>query len=189
MKNPPTFPDIGSVQASLPASGEPFRRHALRAMTAAGIAALLSSCGFQLRGAANLPFRSIFIGFAENSPLGNELRRYIRASDNTRIVNDPKDAEVILDALGETRDRQILSLNSQGRVREIALFYRIRFRLRDAAQREVLPPTEISVKRDITYNESLALSKEAEESLLYRDMQSDLVQQILRRLEALRPQA
>lgn len=164
------------------------RRSVLKLGAAAVAAGVLASCGFKLRGSANLPFQSIYIGFAETSALGNELRRYILASNDTRLVNDPKAAQVILDVLGESRDRQILSLNSQGRVRELALLSRVSFRLRDAAQREVMPPTEIVVKRDLTYNESQALSKEAEESLLYRDMQSDLVQQILRRLEAVRMQ-
>lgn len=165
------------------------RRSALRGVFALAGAAFLPSCGFQLRGSANLPFKTIYIGFPETSAVGNELRRYIRASGDTQIVNDPKSAEAILDLLSEARDKQVLSLNSQGRVREYALLYRVGYRVRDNTQRELQPPTEITVKRDITFNESQALSKEAEEGLLFRDMQSDLVQQILRRLAVIRPQS
>lgn len=148
-------------------------------------AALLSACGFALRGAATFPFNSIYIGFPDSSALGSELKRNIRANDHTAIVTDPKQADVILDVLAETRDKVILSLNSQGRVREYNLLYTLKFRVRNLAGKEYLGPTEISLKRNITFNESQVLAKEAEEALLYRDMQSDLVQQVMRRLAVL----
>ena len=65
---------------------------------------------------------------------------------------------------------------------------RIRFRLRNQQGVELIPPTELVQQRDVSYNESIALAKEAEEALLYRNMQTDLVQQLLRRLAAARPQ-
>jgi LPS-assembly lipoprotein len=150
----------------------------------------LSACGFQLRGSspqASIPFKTIYLGIPDTSPLGAELRRNLRASGNTRVVSDPKEAEAKLDLLSETRDQAVASLNTQGRIRELSLYYRMRFRVRDAQDKEILPPTEITLKRDISYNESQAIAKEQEQELLYRDMQTDLVQQILRRLAALRP--
>lgn len=164
------------------------RRTALTLLSGLATAALLPGCGFQLRGAtqhSTLPFKTIYLGFAETSPLGIELRRHIRASGGTRVVGDPKEAEALLDVLSEVRDEVVLSLNSQGRIRELSLFYRLGFRVRNAAGKELLAPTEISVKRDMSFNEAQVLAKEAEKAMLYRDMQSDLVQQILRRLAAL----
>lgn len=163
------------------------RRIALRLTAAAAAGMLLTACGFQLRGSTNLPFKSIYLGLADSSPLGNELKRYIRASGETEVVADPKAAEAVLEVLAEVRDKQVLSLNSQGRVREYVLIYRLNFRVTNNQQKELQPPTEIVIKRDIRFNESAALSKEAEEGLLYRDMQSDMVQQILRRLAAIQP--
>lgn len=153
-------------------------------------AVLLSACGFQLRGSNNqagLPFKTIFLGFPASSLLGTELKRNIRASGDTAIAVDPKTAQVILEVLSETREKQVLSLNSQGRVREYTLFYKLRFRVKDSKEAELLVPTEIVLKRDISFNEAQVLAKEKEEELLYRDMQSDLVQQILRRLSAIKP--
>jgi LPS-assembly lipoprotein len=152
-------------------------------------AMLLSGCGFHLRGAGDtsgLPFKTVYIGLPQNSPLGIELRRNIRASGNTEIVTDPKQAEAVLEILSETRDRAILSLNSQGRVREYSLFYRLNFRVKDTAGQELLPATNIILKRDVSFNESQVIAKEKEEEMLYRDMQKDLVQQILRRMSALK---
>lgn len=162
------------------------RRTAL-ALTAA---VMLSACGFQLRGSNGqtaLPFKTIYVGLPETSPLGAELKRYIRASGDTAVVADPKAAQAVLDVLSESREKSILSLNTQGRVREYTLYYKLRFRVRDDKNQELVAPTDIVLKRDISFNESQVMAKENEEALLYRDMQSDLVQQLLRRLQAIKP--
>lgn len=163
------------------------RRRALGWALTAGAAGLLGGCGFRLRGSSQtaLPFQSIYLGFPDNSPLGTELRRYIEAN-GTRVVKVPQDAEALLDVLAESREKAILSLNSAGRVREYSLYYKFSFRVRDQAGKILLAPTTITLKRDVSFNESQVLSKESEEASLYRDMQSDLVQQILRRLAALK---
>ena len=147
---------------------------------------MLSACGFALRGPVAFSFNSIYVGMADTSPLGGELKRNIRANGQTVIAKDSTAADVILDVLAETREKRILSLNSQGRVREYDLIYILRFRVRDQSGKEVLAPTDISLKRNISFNETQVLAKEAEEVLLYRDMQSDLVQQIMRRLAAMK---
>nr|WP_315481511.1 LPS assembly lipoprotein LptE [uncultured Undibacterium sp.] len=149
----------------------------------------ISACGFALRGAVAFPFQSIYVGLPESSALGGELKRNLRANGKTEVTSQATNAEVILDVLGETRDKVILSLNSQGRVREFNLIYNLKFRLRDKAGREVLEPTTISLKRNLSFKENEVLAKEAEEALLYRDMQSELVQQIMRRLAVVRMEA
>lgn len=151
---------------------------------------MLSACGFKLRGSVlgeNLPFKTIYISLPESSSLGAELRRNIRGSGELQIVSKPEEAEAQLLITNESQSRQILSLNSQGRVREYLLNYRVTMRVVDNQKRELLAPTEIALKRDLSYNESFVLSKEAEAQMLYRDMQTDLVQQILRRVAAIKP--
>ncbi|NUU02948.1 LPS assembly lipoprotein LptE [Herbaspirillum robiniae] len=143
----------------------------------------LAACGFHLRGAADLPFKTIYLGFGPNSAVGVELKRNIQAS-GAKVVDDVKEAEANLKVLADTRDRQVLTLNTNGRVREYALFQRFTFSVSDAKGVVVIPPTAITLRRVITYDENQELAKQAEEALLYRDMQSDLVQQILRRLSA-----
>jgi LPS-assembly lipoprotein len=163
------------------------RRTALVLLASLAGASTLTACGFRLRGAeqTSLPFKTIFLAFPDNSPLGVELRRYVRASGNTRIVEDRKEAEAVLEPLSEAREESVLSLNSQGRIRELSLFYRFSFRVLDGSGKQLLAPTNIVLKRDMSFNEAAVLAKEGEKAMLYRDMQSDLVQQILRRLSAL----
>ncbi|HEY0202122.1 MAG TPA: LPS assembly lipoprotein LptE, partial [Burkholderiaceae bacterium] len=123
------------------------------------------------------------------SPLAVELRRNLESQSQARVTFDPQQAlqcDVIFDLLGEQIDRIVVGLNAAGQVRELQLRLRVKFRLRTPGGKEVLPPTELMQTSDISYNESAALAKEAEEALLNRSMRSDIVQQIIRRLAAVR---
>ncbi|GAC1427635.1 MAG: hypothetical protein NVSMB6_27790 [Burkholderiaceae bacterium] len=167
----------------------PFSRRAFSIVTLCSTLTLFA-CGFQLRGSnsqTNLPFRTLYLSVAETSPLGIELKRNIRGNGGTQIVTDAKSADARLEILGEVRDKEIQSLNSQGRIRQYTLYYRLSFRVLGRADMVLLAPTSIVLKRDISFNESQVLAKESEEALLYRDMQSDLVQQLIRRMAAIKP--
>lgn len=159
---------------------------------AALLALALSACGFHLRGSDGsftLPFATLFISLPDTSPLAIDLKRNIRANGGTEIVSSSKDADGVIDVLTDpekTRGKTILSLSSSGRVREYQLSYNIVFRVIDRKGNELLAPTSIGLTRPITFNESQLLAKETEEALLYRDMQSDLVQQMLRRIAAIK---
>lgn len=156
---------------------------------AAAAAALLSGCGFELRKAPDFVFESIAVNAPASSPLANELRRSLAADGRLRVVPanvDPKQARVILDLPTELREKVVVGLNATGQVREFQLRTRIRFKLRTAEGKELIGETELLQQRDISFNEAAVLGKEAEEGLLYRDMQADLVQQLMRRLAALK---
>jgi LPS-assembly lipoprotein len=149
-------------------------------------AALLAGCGFQLRGQAQLPFETLHI--PGGSPLVVELKRNVAAASKTRLVDGVGDAQAVLGFTAELRDKVILSFNTAGRVSEYQLRYRVGFRVTDPKGGLVYVPTsEILLTRDVSYSDAQVLAKETEEALLYRDMQSDMVQQILRRLVAAKP--
>ncbi|MDR0702060.1 MAG: LPS assembly lipoprotein LptE [Azoarcus sp.] len=148
---------------------------------------LLAGCGFHLRGPQPLAFASIHIGADAYSPLGVALRRQIALSTTTTVEEDPARAEVQLQILANERTREILSLTTAGKVREYELGQRIRFRLIGRADKEeLIPPVNITARREYTFNDELILGKEQEEALLYRDIEDDLVRQITRRLAAVR---
>ena len=150
---------------------------------------LLTACGFQLRGATPLPFQSLYVQAAPSSQFALLLKRAVRAASTTHIADRPADAEAVLQVLGELQEKQILSLGGGGRVSEYQLRYRVSFRLTDSKNREHIPATEIVLKRDYSFTDDQALSKEAEEILLYRDMRNDAVQQMVRRLQAAKMQS
>ena len=145
---------------------------------------VLTGCGFQLRGVANLPYETLYVDLPANSPIGAELKRTLRAGTKTRIVEDRAQAEAVLLPLREARTKIILSLSSSGRVREFRLRYVFDFRVADRQGRNLIAPVTLVIERDFPFNDSQVLAKETEEALQYRDMQSDMVQQVLRRIEA-----
>lgn len=160
-----------------------------RTLLLAAASAALAGCGFQLRQAPHFAFSSIYVAAAPNSALGRQLRRSIASSDSVRVVDDPAAqpaAQVVLDLLADQREKVVVGLSASGQVREFQLRTRVRFRLRTAAGKELIPDTELLQQRDISFNESAVLAKEAEENLLYRDMQTDIVQQLMRRLAAVK---
>ena len=150
------------------------------------LAMLVSACGFQLRGVPNFAFTSIHVAAAETSPLAVELKRNIASSGNVRVVETTTaaTAQVVLEVLTDQREKVVVGLNASGQVREFQLRTRLKFKLRTPAGKVLIPETELLQQRDISFNESAALSKESEEGLLYRNMQGDLVRQLMRRLAA-----
>lgn len=143
----------------------------------------LAACGFELRGSSALPFESLYIEGGQD--IAVDLERAVRPTA-TKVTERAQDAQATLQILGEEREKRILSLNRAGRVSEFRLLYRVSFKVTDQKGRALLPTQQIELRRDITFNDSETLAKESEEALLYRDMQTDAVQQIIRRVSVIR---
>ncbi|HVO87445.1 MAG TPA: LPS assembly lipoprotein LptE [Casimicrobiaceae bacterium] len=145
---------------------------------------LLVSCGFQLRGSATYPFETIYVNSTGSPPLGTELRRILTSSTSAKPVDVASKAQVILDVPIVADDKEVLSLSSAGAVQEYQLTKRITFRLHDTDGNDWLPPAEIVVRRAYTFNQSQVLARDAEEQRLLQEMQTDIVYQLVRRLQA-----
>ncbi|MBB4842848.1 LPS-assembly lipoprotein [Paucibacter oligotrophus] len=162
------------------------RRQLLLAGLAAPLAVALAACGFQPRREPELLFQSIALtGFAPGSPLAAELRRQL-ARTPVKLVEDPNRAELVLEALLDERDKTSVVTTTAGQVREWQLRVKLDFLLRTPSGEILLPNTQLRMSRDMNTSESAALAKEQEEAQLYRAMQSDVVNQLLRRLAAVR---
>jgi LPS-assembly lipoprotein len=146
---------------------------------------VLGGCGFRLRQAPSMPFERIQLqGFRARSPLQEELRQAL--SGVASVVEAPSQAQLVLESVDDKRERSVVATTAAGQVREMQLRVRFVFRVSTPAGRELMPPRELLLSRDMSYNETNALAKEQEEAQLYRAMQSDIVQQVLRRLSAVR---
>jgi len=155
-----------------------------RTFAAAASSLLVAACGFQLRQAPTFAFHKIYINAPPASPIAQALKKSITSGGNVTVVDNPTQADVIFDVLGETRQKVVVGLSAVGQVTEFELRMRFRFKLRTPQGRELIPDSEIAQNRDISFTESAALAKEAEEQLIYRDMQADVVLQTMRRLAA-----
>jgi LPS-assembly lipoprotein len=158
-----------------------------RAALASLAAGVLGGCGFTLRGAHHYAFQTIAVMPNPGGALAIELRRSFGGAVRVLELEEPlTKAQVVIDILQELREKVVVGVSSSGQVREFQLRLRVKFRVRTPQGDELTPEIEIMQQRDISFNESAVLAKEAEEGLLYRDMQSDIVQQLMRRLATLK---
>ncbi len=168
---------------------KPSRRLFLTALGLGTVPAWLAGCGFQLRQTRDFAFKTLYANFSITSPFGVELRRNLLGTGRIDLLTDPKQmlkADAILDILSEDRQQVAVGVSATGQVRELQLRLRVRFRLRTPQGVELIEPVELFQQRDLSFTETAALSKEIEQGILYRDMQTDIVQQIMRRLSAVK---
>jgi LPS-assembly lipoprotein len=164
--------------------------HSRRSLLALLAVTGLGGCGFKLRASQNFAFETIAVTPEKSAGVAGDLARYL--GDRVRPVAPGAGGElpdVILDVLEDFREKVVVGMNASGQVREFELRMRVRFRLRTPKGTDLISPSTIEQHRSISFNESAVLSKETEEALLYRDMQADVVQQLLRRLASVKPAA
>jgi LPS-assembly lipoprotein len=179
----------GTLTASLGAASATGwgRRRALRlALATVAMPGLgLAGCGFALRQPPRLSFSSLALtGFAPRSPLAQELRGAVLAQ--IPVLDSAARAEVVLHALEDKRERSVVASTASAQVRELQLRVRFEFRAQTPGGRELLPRALLLLTRDMSFSETAALAKEQEEAELFREMQSDVVAQVLRRLASIK---
>jgi len=160
------------------------RRWALAASAAlAGILVGCGSSGFHLRGAQEITYKRIALsGFSDRSTMAEAIRR---ALPETTAIVPTKDAEVIVEALVDTRETTVEASTAFGQVRELRLHCLLRYRVLRPDGTELLKASDFERFRDLTYDETDALAKDTEQTTLYRDMQSDIATQLMRILAAI----
>ncbi|QDL53162.1 LPS assembly lipoprotein LptE [Rhodoferax aquaticus] len=150
-------------------------------------ATLLAGCGFHLRSSQNFAFETVAVTPENSGAVATEMTRYLGSAIRPLAPKAGEQApQVIIDILEEQRLKNVVSTSASGQVREFQLRMNVRFRMRTPQGAELIAPTVITQTRDISFNESAVLAKEAEETLLWRDMQSDVVQQLLRRIASVK---
>ena len=149
----------------------------------------LVSCGFHLRGAADISFNSIFI--QGNTLVINKNLKKSLISNNIKVLSSAEGAELLLELVGEESEKRILSIGGAGTVNEFELYYRVHYRTKQSASEQAdttlwSPVHTVESRRDFTYSDANLLAKQREEKRLNDDMQADVVRGIMRRLSALK---
>jgi len=147
-------------------------------------ALLTSACGFKLRGSVSLPYKAIAITGSPSPPLRADLEMIILTGSDSRVVNNSKDADLILEIISEANSREILAYNATGQISAYRLNSRVEFRATDQNGVDVVPEAEIYVTRDMDFSVSTVLATDVQMVQFTNEMRSNLALQILRRVSA-----
>ena len=169
------------------------RRSALRRIAGSGVLVAtmlaLGGCGFALRQPPEFSFSTVYVTNSLESPVSKALQREL-ASAGIQVVagapTGPQARTVVLGVIRDQRERTVVGQTTAGEVRELELRHRFRFNLATPTGKRLIEDQEILLQRDISFSESDVYAKAAEEQLMFTDMQSDLVQQVMRRLAAIK---
>lgn len=156
----------------------------LRTLVVCLLVSSMAACGFKLRGPQTFPFQSIAVPGV--TALRIDIKRAIESHSNAIVTTNTKEADAVLEITRETTEKVILSLSTQGRVREYQLRYLVSYRVARTQGGVFVAPTTTLLTRDITFNDEI-LAKETEETQLYAEMRADFVQQLMRRMAAAKP--
>ena len=150
------------------------------------VVALLTGCGFRLRGSIELPAELTEVaieGARPDGDLGIALRNGF-ARVGGRVVDSAEIARSVLVITRDSSDRRVLSVDSIGQANEYELAYTLGFRLDDPDGNNRVVQQSISLRRQYRFDPTQTLAKADEEVRLVREMREEAVRQMLRRLKA-----
>lgn len=145
----------------------------------------LAGCGFQLRQEVTLPpnLTSLRVETVDTySPLQRNLEQALRRAGASIVESAANSA--VLRVFASRIDRLPLSVGDTGRVQEYLLRYTVEFELIDAAAAIVLPRQKIELERDYTFDTQQAFGTPGEEEVVKAELERDMVQAVLRRIDA-----
>ncbi|GAB4391727.1 MAG: LPS assembly lipoprotein LptE [Gammaproteobacteria bacterium] len=147
---------------------------------------LLTACGFHLRGYAPLPpeLNTLYVSSAR--PFGGltrDVKQHLSARHIT-IVDRADQAPYTLAISDDTLTRTIDSVSTNTQLRQYTLSYTAQFTLLDQNQQTIAGPFSLSASRSYTGQTNQTLGSDNEALSLEKEMQRDLVVQLLYRLSA-----
>ena len=151
------------------------------------VAVLIAGCGFHLRKEVQLPasMKKVHIVIGDpSSALAKDLAKALPRS-GTEVVADVGPDVSIMNITANAFSTDVLSVSGSARANEYSLRYHVEFEVIDAAGKLLLPKQTIELARDFTFDNTQTLGLAAETDLLTQELERDMVQTILRRLEAL----
>lgn len=149
------------------------------------LTAAIGACGFQLRGAVDIPpeLNPIYIESAPGSPVRAALYQQLQGSQ-VRLAAQPQDANVILRISNERRSSRVIAVDRNGKVLARELQYRLLFEAVTVGGKELVPKQGIDVLRSYENPDVEVLGKQLEAQMIYQDMYIDAANRMLIRLRA-----
>ncbi len=155
-------------------------------LTALLLATQLAGCGFQLKGAVELPadVKSVFVATNDQlSPFSVELGRALKASGATQAAS-AEVADAIVRVAQDRTGRRVLSVSARNIPQEYQVYYVLGYSI-DHGGKQAVAPQEVELSRSYSFSESDLLAKDREEAILREALARDLADLVVRRLASL----
>jgi LPS-assembly lipoprotein len=155
-------------------------------LPAVALVSLLAGCGFHPRKEAELPaaMQRVHIQAADpSSALVKDLAKALPRS-GAEVVDKAEAGVAVMKISANTLSTEVLSVGGTARANEYSMRHHVEFSIEDAAGTAILPKQTIELSREFTFDATQALGVAAETDLLGKELERDMVQTILRRLEA-----
>jgi LPS-assembly lipoprotein len=149
------------------------------------MAAALCACGFQLRGT---DLRSSVTTAKVQAAPRHSYEAPVRTAlerAGVELLGTPTADTLVIDLLDERRDRRSISVSESAVAAEYAVVVGVRYGVRDGAGNQLIVPQWIERERVYRADRDNILGSSEERALLEREMQNELIQQIIRSLDAL----
>ena len=158
----------------------------LRGLLVCAVAVALSACGFHMRGEAKLPagMQRVYLQVSDPfSPLTRDLEAALTRSGAT-VVNKPGDGIADITISNLSLSPTVRSVGANAFVNEFSMIYHLELAIAGADGKALLPKEVIEHHREFTFDQTQAIGTSAEQDEIKKEMERDMVQAILRKIEA-----
>jgi LPS-assembly lipoprotein len=157
----------------------------LRYLLVALVALALVGCGFQLRGTdLRSSVARVYVDAAPRHGFETPMRLALERA-GVEVLELPAADGLVVDLIDERRDRRSISVSETAVAAEYEVIVGVRYGVRDGAGRQLIEPQWLARERVYRVDRDNILGSSEERALLEREMQSELIQQIIRSLDAL----
>jgi LPS-assembly lipoprotein len=148
------------------------------------LAGVLAGCGFELRGAVDVPPGLSPVYVQGGGLVGRSIETRLEGG-GVPVTRTPAEAGLVIDILSQDRGSRVVAVDSRGKALAYMLTYRVRFAARDRSGTEIIEPQVLTLDRTFDDNPDVAvLGKEQETDIIYSDMADDAADQVTFRLRA-----
>jgi LPS-assembly lipoprotein len=161
-------------------------RQVIVCLLAVFLVTLLSGCGFHLRGSDALPAGMSVTYIQSANPFSSLVDDFADAlrTHGVEVTEQRDAATAILRIIENDRGREVLSVNTSGKVLEYQLWQTVRFAVATAENLPVVEPQTVTLTRSYLYSSTDVLGSEREKVAVRGTLQKNLVHMAMLRLAA-----
>lgn len=150
------------------------------------IVSLVTACGFQLRGSADLPAAMEVTYIKGVRPYGTLADDFAAALQlrNITVTDKESKATAVLYISQNSIEKLVVSVDTLGNVLEYEVRQTIRFSVLTPAEQVVVPDQSVALSRDYIFSSTDVLGKQREEQVVRATLQENLVNLAMLRIAA-----